>query len=170
MTNLELASGRFTDTVRPRGTPAMDAYYQHHDILPRHEAGHTVAAWALGLGVQYVAAAGPRGLTQTTLEPDAEEKELMLLLAGMRAERSHVRWFDGLRLRWPGTEDHVLFEKRVARLGLRSTDASHLRTMLASYVDELLNDHSRKLDLVHDALARARVLSGPKLAALLRSS
>jgi hypothetical protein len=94
---------------------------------------------------------------------------LMVCLAGMRAERSHVSWDDSLEALWERSPDWEVVEDRIGFLGLSRSDESALRAEMVERVDEILDRHWRKLDAVARALSSTdgRILSGEKLAALL---
>lgn len=158
--------------VRRDTNPAradLERHYGAHTLVERHEAGHVVAAWALGLDVAKVdvAGSGHFGFTELSRGTTDDEKALIVMLAGMRAERSHIAWDDDLEEIWARTDDHARIEERIDTLGLAPADAAGLRAHLVERVDELLRRHERQLNRVHSALVHQRIISGARLAELL---
>jgi hypothetical protein len=181
-----IAPGAFAESIRARRTAspkgrirqALDAgelerlrvdYANHPGLVARHEAGHTLVAWALARGVQHVEIgfSGHCGLTRLSREVDDPQEALMLLSAGMLAERGHRAWDPAYEKIWPHNDDHHRVGEWWSYLDLSAVDEGRARSRVGQQVQELLDRHRRLVDDVAGELQQRRRLNSDDLARLL---
>jgi hypothetical protein len=138
-------------------------------MVERHEAGHVVVAWSFGYVVDLaeVARVGDCGSTRLTRGMSDPEHQLVLLAAGVAAERTHRSYDTAYEVLWRNAGEGSDFELLRACVG--GSSAAELEDAIDWARDEawfILREHRGQLDRVAVALGVHRRLGRVALDAL----
>lgn len=161
--------GRIRQVLDAAELERLRTDYARYPLVQRHEAGHVIAAWSLGYGVRHVDAgfSGHCGSTQLVASVADPQDALLVLSAGMAAERTHKAWVDDYRKLWPHSDDRARIGEWWSYLRLSVVEEGKAHTRIDAYLDDLLSRHSRVLDDVATELQKRHALGADDLSRLL---
>ena len=138
---------------------------QHDEAVAYHEAGHAVAALALGRPVQHVSVVADRQnlgkceFDKGVFRPSEDwvEREILISLAGLAAEARYTG-----RYAWGGAARDLQFVRRLAGERAGERRAERLERRLLAKVEHLLaqEGHWRAVELIAAELRRRGEISG----------